>query len=615
MAIIQLDKNTIEQIAAGEVIESPVSIVKELVENSIDANSKNITVEIKNGGKTYIRITDDGCGIDEKEIEKAFKRHTTSKIKNFSDLYDLFTLGFRGEALSSVISCANLTIISKTEKQKLGKKLIYVNNILKEKISLATNRGTSIEVTSLFNNLPVRRKFLKSDITEGNKITKLMYALALGYDNISFKFIKDERIEFQTNSKDFLEDKILKLIDNNLKDHLIKLDDKNDLFKIYGFISSFNYYRGNRSLQYLYVNGRYVNNSEITKSLEREYKSLIPSSRYPAYFLFISTDTKNIDVNIHPNKKEIKFIYEDDILELISKNIGNLLYENKSAKEIKVKDKKEDEIIFYEDNYKDLLNAYNKKINENLDIEYQKKPEKDTYNENEIEFFEKENLNSEIKILEINDEIDNKINEYSKLNSDKEIIDTDSYKIRFKDLNYKSSIFNRYSIYQYKDKVLLLDHRRADEKIKFEKFSKEFIDDRINSQQLLEPIIINLRSNEVEKFNNKKNFFSKLGFQIENFSKTKIIIREVPFIFQNPEDLSYFYDLLDSDEDNNNQLLYKISKIIKKSSFRKGDKIDENEADSIIKQLLEFENPYKTLNGNNTFIILDEKELEKYFER
>ncbi|MDU2376341.1 DNA mismatch repair endonuclease MutL, partial [Anaerococcus vaginalis] len=300
MKIIELDKKTIEKIAAGEVIESPVSIVKELVENSIDANAKNIVVEIKNGGKSYIRVTDDGIGIDEDDFKRAFKRHATSKIKDFSDLYDLFTLGFRGEALSSIVACANIKAISKTKNQNLGKELIFENGNIKSYNSIATNMGTSIEVYDLFSNLPVRRKFLSSDINESNKIAKIMQALALGYNDVSFKFIKDNRLIFHTLKNQDMDNKIIELLDENLKDYLIKIEIQNSLYKINGFISKANYYRGNRSFQYIFVNNRLIENESISKSIENEYRTLIPNQRFPAFFIFIETNSNNIDVNIHP---------------------------------------------------------------------------------------------------------------------------------------------------------------------------------------------------------------------------------------------------------------------------------------------------------------------------
>ncbi len=623
MAIIQLDKKTIEQIAAGEVIESPFSIVKELIENSIDAGSKNISVEIKNGGKTYIRVTDDGVGIGEDEIELAFKRHATSKIKDFSDLYKLFTLGFRGEALSSIITCSDLTIISKTEEQDIGKKLTYKNSSLATKTSIATNTGTTIEVFDLFKNQPVRRKFLKSDMAEANKINRLMYALAISNPDLSIKYIRDNRVDFHTNGEG-MENIIFKLLDDNLKENLIPVSIENDLYTIKGFISNSSYYRGNRSLQYLFVNNRYVYNENVTKSIEGEYKSLIPSGRFPAFFIFIETASRNIDVNIHPNKKEIKFVYEESLLDLLSINISKILYENTAIKSLKSEEKKDDIINFYDDyqdDYKKVLNSYNKLVAEeastyNFEDAFDKKSKVDEDYEPKLEeknFFENFE-NDEDQVSDVREEL-NFINNDKP--DDTEEVKSDSFANEFfDDLIYKTSIFNRYSIYQAKDKLLILDHRRADEAINFAEFIKEFESKSVSSQGLLEPIILTLDSNSYNSFIKKENIFKDLGFNIEKFGEKKIIIRSTPFIFEEPENMDYFYQLLDIDYQTSKESLYKkIFKLMSKKSFRKGHKINKEEADFLIKNLKTLDNPYKNYQGQSTIIEVKESELEKYFDR
>ena len=590
MNIIELDDKTIEQIAAGEVIESPVSIIKELVENSIDAKAKNIIVEIKNGGKSYIRVTDDGIGIDEDDFERAFKRHATSKIKDFSDLYKIFSLGFRGEALSSIVSCADVKAVSKTKNQDIGKKLEFKNGKLESINSIATNNGTSIEVFNLFSNLPVRRKFLGSDINESNKISKIIQALALGYDNISFKFIKDNRLVFQTLESDSLKDRIFNLIDDNLKENLIKIRSKNSLYDISGYISNTNYYRVNRSFQYIFVNNRLIENSNITKTVENNYKSLIPNQRFPAFFLFIATNTSNIDVNIHPNKKEVKFTYEDSLLELLEDVISKFLYDNSDFKKVKAPEEDNKELNFYDD-YAEVLNLYNK-VNEDK-----------SQNSIDNDFFEVEELN-------FIEEKDNENLEYKKVekNKKKQLINT-------KNLQYKTSVFNRYSLFVNSDKILFLDHRRADQRIKFDEFIENFNKDKINSQQLLEAKIIKVSLEEYNKYLEKKDIFKKLGFEIDTFSFDKLIIRSVPIVFNNPENLEFFYNLLDIDDSNESLFKEKISSLINKNTFRKGDKINESEALATLNKLNKSENPYKTYDGKSTIITIEENELEKYFDR
>lgn len=594
MSIIKLDKETVEKIAAGEVIESPISIIKELVENSVDAGSKNITVEIKNGGKTYIRVTDDGSGIGRDEIDLAFQKHATSKIRKFDDLYSIASLGFRGEALPSIASVSKVVAISKTEREPIGTKLDLSSKEI-NKTSIATNKGTSIIVEDLFFNMPARRKFLKSDMVEANKISRLMYAFAIGYKNISFKFIKDDRIEFQSNPNLGLKLKISDLLDNLLEENLIDIAAKNSSYKIEGEICLPSYYRGNRSMQYIFVNDRLIEDADITKTIEYQYHGLIPQGRFPAFFLFIYTDPKNIDVNIHPNKKQVKYSYEDELLELISENLRILLKSNQEINTINIKENKKEEFLDFTD-YKAILDKYSP--SNNLVRE-----DENSYNTNkEGENFFKSGKSLDYNFLKENDE-DLKVKKESFISN----IDIPTY---------KTSIFKRYSIFENKDKLYILDHRKAEEKIKMSKFMKDFENKEVASQLLLDPIKINLNRFDIDKYEKKKDLFKRLGFDIELLSSSSLIIREIPLIFDMPEDNKFFYEILDlSDEINNDFFTRKLRNIVKSLSFRKGDVINENEAKELYKMLMNEENPYKTYDGKPTIISLVDKDLEKYFER
>lgn len=612
MTILKLDDKTIEKIAAGEVIESPVSIVKELVENSIDAGSDTITVEIKNGGKTYIRVTDNGSGISKDEIELAFSKHTTSKIRDFNDLYDIYSLGFRGEALTSIVSVSEVTAISKTKDEMVGTKINF-NNGEKTLTSIATNVGTSIVVKDLFRDIPVRRRFLKSDIVESNHISKLMYAIAIGYPEISFKFIKNENIEFSTIKNEDLKIRIAKLLDDKLEDSLIKISDNNEIYSLDGFISNNNYYRGNRSLQYIYINNRLVESELIRDRIEMAYRGSIPNGRFPVFFLYIKTNPKNIDVNVHPNKRVIKFSYENQLIDLIDSSISKYIDASNKMKEISVKENNQKELMDFSD-YAHILNSYNKTqslIKENsFDNLYE--ADKNDYQEDDEEnkFF---NSKTEISFEE------KEKYEEEGLNKDDNIEKTfeeNSYIEDFEYLNYKCSIFARYSIFEKKDKLFVLDHRRATEKINFHNFINQFENRTIDEQLLLNPIIINLSSFDLDRFNKKKDVIRRLGFDAAIIGDRSIIIRSVPFIFSIPEDDKFFYDLLDLDYNKNTDYLYKkLKKLNLSLSFRKGNKIDEDEAYELIRKIKELDNPYTTYDGKAVLVKIDEKEVEKYFER
>lgn len=593
MSIIKLDKDTVEKIAAGEVIESPLSIIKELVENSIDAGSRNITVEIKNGGKSYIRVTDDGVGIAREDIDLAFQKHATSKISKFDDLYTIASLGFRGEALPSIASVSKVVAISKTEDSEIGTKLDLTTKENK-KSSIATNKGTSIIVEDLFYNMPARRKFLKSDMAEANKISKLMYAFAIGYKNISFKYIKDDRIQFQSNPNLNLKLKISDLLDNLLEENLIELHAKNSSYKITGQIGLPNYYRGNRSMQYIFVNDRLVEDEEITKIIEDQYQGLIPQGRFPAFFIFIYTDPKNIDVNIHPNKKLVKYSYEDELLELIIDNVKNLLKAKQEIQSINIKENKKDEFLDFTD-YKAILDKYSPT---------------DTLVREDEEAYDNEIEAKNSNFFDSNKEFDFKfLKEDEKVNEDSFVEDIEIP-------TYKTSIFRRYSIFEDQDRVFILDHRKAQEKIKMSEFLKDFKANKVASQLLLEPIRMHLNKIDVERFETKHSLFQRLGFDVELISGNSILIREIPMIFNQPENDKFFYEILDLDNNISDELITsRLRKLVKSLSFRKGHNINKTEAIELYKSLMKEENPYKTYDGNATIISLEDKDLEKYFER
>lgn len=596
MPIIKLDDRTIEQIAAGEVIESPVSVVKELVENSIDAGAKNIVVEIKKGGKTYIRVTDDGVGITNDQMPLAFEKHATSKIKDFSDLYDIYSLGFRGEALASITTVGHVLAISKTENDNVGKKLEFLNSRVNES-AIATNNGTSIEVMDLFNNVPVRKKFLKSDIAESNAISKLMYSLAIGYKDISIKYIKDGRVEFKTNANDPLDIKISNLLDESLKDNLISVSNNNDLYSIEGFISTSNYYRGSRSLQYIYVNNRLIDSSIITKAIEKEYRSLIPQGRFPAFFIFLKTNPKNLDVNVHPNKRTIKFSYEDELIKLIKNTIYKALNKKLEANTITIKKNKEKSIPDLS-NYKSLLDSYS-----GFNIV---REEKSNYEDNS--FFD---LNKKIETSSPNKKARQEVTEVKKHN-----YESDSF-IKKKSFLYLTSIFDKYSLFKSDSgKIYLMDHRRADQAIKFAEYIDELEKSKISSQILLEPLIIKLRTEEKDIYEDKKDFIASLGFDVEEFGENQIIVRSIPTIFEGEINEKLILDLIDMDITNKEELFYKnLYKKVKENSFRKGYKISKDTAERLISVLFDLENPYKTYDGKTVILEVEEEILEKYFDR
>lgn len=344
-----LDDITINKIAAGEVIERPASIIKELVENSIDAGSKFISVEIKNGGKDLIKIIDDGCGIDAIDIEKAFMRHATSKINRAEDLYSLNSLGFRGEALASICAVSKLEMISKTENSLTGTKIQLNGGKLVNKEEIAANKGTQISVLSLFYNTPARKKFLRSNQSEALAITNLMNKLAIGNPNIRFKYINNSKTIFETIGDGLLFNTIRKIYGKDISDNLIELDYESKYFKIQGYTANNNIYRSNRKFQHIFINGRYVKSSNIMNVINESYKAIIPINKFPVYFINMYMDPGTIDVNIHPNKLEIKFNKEEELLSELSDYIRGMLLKNSLIGKYRPASSKKNDLFNYKD--------------------------------------------------------------------------------------------------------------------------------------------------------------------------------------------------------------------------------------------------------------------------
>lgn len=369
-----LDESTIQKIAAGEIIERPASIVKELIENSIDANSSSITVEITNGGKNYIRVTDNGDGFTEDDLKIAFKRHSTSKLNSIEDLYKIFSFGFRGEALASISAVSKVEVLTKTENNLSGLQAFVEDGKVVKLRPVGCPKGTTMIVKNLFYNFPVRESFLKSDTIEANQINDIIYKLALGNSGVSFKFIKDNRVIFNTSANNDLKSNIYALLGKDFLQNLVKTNYESSDFNIYGYISNNTFYRGNRSHQYLFVNNRYIKNEFISNLIEHKYKSIIPVNRFPVFVLFIDIDPLLIDVNIHPTKQEIKFINQEEISDALDNTIDSILNEILSIPRVSIgKDNQrevEDELpLLYEktfidedsiknNNKEDLINIY-----------------------------------------------------------------------------------------------------------------------------------------------------------------------------------------------------------------------------------------------------------------
>ena len=623
-----LSKDTIQKIAAGEVIERPFSVVKELVENSIDAKATEIKVEISEGGLNYIKVTDNGCGISKSEVEVAVKRHATSKLDNFNDLYNISSLGFRGEALASITSISKTTIETKTKDDDIGSSFKFESSQLVSRSDIAKNNGTSIIVEDLFYNIPVRKRFLNSTISEANAITSIMYRLAIGNNDIGFTYVKDDKEVFKTIKGQGLKSNLSELFGFEFTKELLEVDiDKKD-FSIKGYISNNRYYRSNRSMEYIYINGRYVKNSDISNAIEKAYGSLIPNGRFPAFQLFFEIKPNLIDVNIHPNKEKVSIVVLDDIKTEINKELPIILNESKNLLNLSVHDKDEEIPRLYNNDLKDLLNRYSN-ADEEKGLEFNSIHS--TIN------FEDSSKNEENSVIsDLNSKYDVVIEEehvpsYDFLN--KEIEDEDDIEIdnisyfsesskEIKSYQYIGTIFKTYNIFQSlkEDKIILMDQHAAHERINFEKFLNLYKKKEVASQQLISPILITVTSEEMDLYKKFSNMFYDLGFEVDAFSNDTLIIRGLPEILEIPKTGDLFTNILDRLNDDINsfddsEIINKIISMSCKASVKSGDFMSNLELEGLLQQLLQCENPLTCPHGRPTIIEVSKNELEKLFLR
>lgn len=636
-----LDNETINKIAAGEVIESPKSIVKELVENSIDAGADEIIVEIKNGGKSLIRITDNGKGIEKDEVEDAFQRHCTSKIISSDDLNTLHTLGFRGEALASIAAVAHVEMITRTKDDSFGTKVTIEGGNIVSKEDIGCPVGTTISVSELFYNVPARKKFLKSDAAESGNINEIVVSLALSKENISFKYINNNNVAFRTPKTNNFLNTISSLYEKDLYNSLLKVQYESDNVKITGFTTNLNYYRGNRKQQIVFVNGRYIKHKRMNYFIEAAYNTLLPKNKYPACFLKIEIDPVQVDVNVHPAKTEIRFQNEDFTLNEIKRAIYSALHSNNIIKEVSK------ETIIHESSSNKTENN-NHKIFENFRKYETKENSNDIFEEakhddyNNIKFTEI-NLSSDLQnIFEdtiektAEEEIflkkdtyyeaelqDSEINESKKQYEpvQQSFIEIESSERKLPELSVIGILMDTYIICENLEKteMYMVDQHAAHERINYERFLNQFNSREIMKQELLMPEVINLSYEDYYTAMNNQEIFENLGFSVENFGINAILINNIPSIFRDSNIKDIFYTILDSLKNiNKANLNLELDKIIKNAcvkSVKAGDKLHLQEVKALLNDLSNADNPYTCPHGRPVIIKMTKYEIEKMFER
>ena len=635
-----LEKHIADKIAAGEVIERPISIIKELVENSIDAGATSITCEIKNGGKTYIRVTDNGCGIAREECETAFLRHATSKISTVNDLKGIKSLGFRGEALASIAAVTNAALITKTAESKTGCRLVLHGGETVENIPLGCPDGTTIIINDLFYNMPARREFLKSDGAESSLIIELISEMALAYTNIRFQLINNGKILFSTTGDGNLKNTINSVYMQREYKDLIEISKTEAGYSIRGCISKPSLSRTTKKNQVYFVNGRVVKSAVMEKGISMGYKERLFEGRYPVVFIFLNVNPETIDVNIHPNKKEVRFHDEDAIVKIIENatvealasqdaviEVRDYFSTEPSTNDAKKEDKSEQVDI------KHILKSKGEKKQVDL------KREKILYNSKEKDNYA---YIDEIKESETGRNIVSDITkDYSTGNcanddyiksgnaknqelpeKKKPVIEISEPLIRpfdFNDLKVTGCVFDTYITATDANSFYMIDQHAAQERIFYEQLVEEYLSDDKPSQSILTPIVIDVALEVKEEEYNWLDSLGDMGYLLEEFGPNSYIIKEIPYFMDITEAENFAKDYIEQTHSgikiNNKVVIDKLITRSCKSAIKAHDKLSQEAMESLINELKYCRNPFSCPHGRPTFIKFSNYDIEKMFKR
>ena len=566
--IVLLDDLTINQIAAGEAIERPANVVKELVENSIDANATNITIEIKNGGKTYIKIIDNGKGISPDDMELAFERHATSKIRRVEDLEKTYSMGFRGEALASIASIAKVTMLSKTENEEVGYKVVNRAGNIIEKEEVAIPNGTTIIVENLFFNTPVRYKFLKQDSTEFRYIKDIIQRMALANTSISFTLKNGNETVFKSSGNGSLEDIIYTLYGKEIRENIIKVNYEIDNIKITGEVGNTNIAKENRKDQIFFLNKRYIQNKVISNSADQAFKGATGIGKYGFFILNIEMNPNSYDINVHPTKMEVRFKEESQIYRAIYHAIKEALLK------------------------KDFLGNTE---NEN----------EEDYVDNEYNFLTSHFVKEDTSVKEEN----------SKIESNSQNIQRENKrKIEYK---FIGILFRTYIIIEINNELYFIDQHAAHERILYEQIKANYKHHIKNDiQMMLIPEVVNLTHKEMEFVRKYINMFQDIGFDIEEFGDSVVKINGIPDIDYKTNSKNIFLDILDEMLTNERGSIRDVEErfiatVACKAAVKAHMDLSKEEVDYLIQNLLILNNPYTCPHGRPTTIKYTKEELPK----
>jgi DNA mismatch repair protein MutL len=661
MAFInELDKNTIDQIAAGEVVERPASVVKELVENAIDSGATAVTVEIKGGGIDMIRVTDNGSGIEKSQIRKAFKRHATSKLKTIDDLFSIHSLGFRGEALSSISSVAQVDLITKTRDELVGTRFCINGGEEAAFEEIGAPDGTTLIIRNLFYNTPARKKFLKTAQTEASYIGDVMEHMALDNPTISFRYINNKDDKFSTSGNGDLKEIIYRIYGRDISVSILPIRAEEDGMILEGYLGEPSINRSNRNFEIFFVNGRYVKDKVMSKALEEGYKQYLMMHKFPFAILHLRMDPAQVDVNVHPAKLEVRFGEQTKVYEFIRSNVENTLHNKEMIPDALLgedEDVEEKAAVVAPETAGDSVSGEQ----EQGKVQKAPAPAPKALSPEPFEALrlEKHKISQDtpvfargVKAEPIKIEDSNKSAVWTRIFGDSDgsiaeknehpspiikhedavivekVVQMDLFddkvlsKDNVKEYEILGQIFGTYWIIAFKDKIFLVDQHAAHEKVNYERMMKRYNNGEMLSQMVNPPVIVALSSAEEEMFLTYRQYFEKLGFNIENFGGREYAMRAIPIdLFGCDSEKDMFIQILDelSHESGASRtpdvINYKIASMACKASVKGNTKMSRAEMEALLDELLTLENPYNCPHGRPTIISMSKYEIDKKFKR
>ena len=656
-----LDQITIDKIAAGEVIERPASIVKELVENSIDAKAASVTVEIQDGGISLIRVTDNGSGIEREDIRNAFLRHSTSKIRKVEDLAHIASLGFRGEALSSISAVTRTELITKTKEDTFGTRYVSEGGVGQSLEDAGAPDGTTFLVRQLFYNVPARRKFLKTPMTEAGHVQDLLMRLALSHPEVAFTFINNGQTKMRTSGNGKLKDVIYSIYGREAAANLIELDYSMDGLVMKGYLGKPVITRGNRNFENYFVNGRYVKNAMLSKAIEDAYKDFLMQHKFPFVVIHFQVDGEKIDVNVHPTKMEMRFQRQQDVYNIVYEGVHRTLLEPELIPQVEApapkvisqpksespfllkpktaprpmekkpeeKEEPHDEAYFMK-KMKERVLSYHQR---NSSAEVAKKEQifrpqaqaerikdalaraKEVEKQPQKQAEEQLELIRETPVYETKPVTEEKAEQ---LNLFEEHLLKREKKAEYKLIG---QVFETYWLVEFENSLYIIDQHAAHERVLYERTLKEMKNREFTAQYLSPPIILSLSMQEAQVLNENMDRFTRIGFEIEPFGGEEYAVRAIPDNLFGIAKKELLLEMLDDLTDGISTSMTpelideKVASMSCKAAVKGNNRLSAQEADALIGELLLLENPYHCPHGRPTIIAMTQRELEKKFKR